>query len=71
MLSRSDEEEMVAPDDVDRSAAMTSADNGGAGHVEPDGETVTEKESENETPSKKGSKWILWNGSTQFTLLKR
>jgi hypothetical protein len=36
MQSRSDEEEMNAPDDVDPSAAMTSADNSGVDRVEPD-----------------------------------
>ncbi len=44
MQSRSDEKEMNAPDDLDQSAAMTSADNGGAGRVEQDGKTVTENE---------------------------
>jgi hypothetical protein len=47
---------------------MTSAGNGGAGRVEQeDGETVTENESEDETPSKKRREW---NGNAQFTLLK-
>jgi hypothetical protein len=68
MPSRSDEEEMNAPDDVDQSAAMTSAGLGGAGRVKPDGETVTEKETEDVTPSKKRLKW---NGRAWITLLKR
>jgi hypothetical protein len=59
---------MNAPDDVDRSTAMTSADNGGAGRVEPDGETVTENESEDEIPVKRQRKR---NGRAQYTLLKR
>ncbi len=41
---------MNAPDDVDQSAAMTSAGNGGAGRVEPDDKTVTENKSEDESP---------------------
>ncbi len=59
---------MNAPDDVDQSAAMTSAGNGGAGRVELDCETVTENECEDEMSSKKMSKW---NGCSQFTLLQR
>jgi hypothetical protein len=49
---------------------MTSAQagNGVAGRVEPDGETVTENVSEDETPSKRLHKW---NGHAQFMLLKR
>ncbi len=47
---------------------MTSAVNGEAGRVEPDGKTVTENESEDETPSKKRRKCI---GSAQITLLTR
>ncbi len=68
MPSRSDEEEMNAPDDVDQSAATTSAGNSGAGRVELDGKVVTENESGDETPSKKRRKW---NGRAEFTLLKR
>ncbi len=68
MPSRSDEEELNAPDDVDQSATVTSAGNGRAGQVEQDGETVNENESEEGAPLKKRRKW---NGCTQFTLLKR
>ncbi len=55
-------------DDVDQSAAMTSAGNGGAGCVEQDGKTVTENESEEGTPLKQQCKR---NVSTQLTLPKR
>ncbi len=39
---------MNAPDDMDQSAAMTSAGNGGASRFEQDGGNVTEHESEDE-----------------------
>ncbi len=47
---------------------MTSAGNGGARRIEPDGEIVTENEIDNETPSNKRRNW---NGQAQFALLKR
>ncbi len=47
---------MNAPDDMDQSAAMTSAGNDRGSRVEQDGGNVTEHESEDELPSKKRRK---------------
>jgi hypothetical protein len=69
MLSRSDEEEMNAPEDVDPSAAMTRTDNGGAGRVKPDSENFTENESEDEMRMTKRLILLFGNssGSTRRT----